>query len=192
MNDRLAPWHLDRLEFTWNHYWAQPLRFRVFVPKGSKADTLRRYERLLDRNRRWLNGGPSSSLEQLHGELTSQLVVVGGWLADEPDYVPDALELLGGPKVLTMGIWNFLRPDCRNLHALFTTALGMDEGIEEVNRQRRQQKAKLIRAWEQDLKAHIEQIVFLSSNSNDALSAALESARDAMAAAEDRLSSDLS
>jgi hypothetical protein len=189
MSERLAPWDLDELIKTWDEVWAAKLRFRVFVDKKDRKDSLRRYTQILQANRQWLNAGPSTPLESLHSECVTQLLFAGEWLAEQSDPT-DALTLLGGPAVKTMGFWAFCRPDLQNLYTLFCRSTGQSLDLNDRLKQRRQEKAKLLRQFKADVEEFVRIAVYRSgsrADSNARLKSALDAARDALAIAEDQL-----
>ena len=132
-DDRLAPWHLDELISVWDKYWAEPLKFRIFTHKKDARDSLRRYTRILQNNRHWLNAGRGVDLETLHSECRTQLLIVGSWLIAQTDQ-ETPLEILGGPAARTMGFWAFARTDLRNLSVLYGMATGQGADIAQAQR----------------------------------------------------------
>lgn len=141
-DNALAPWAIDELEKTWNRYWAEPLRFRVFVCKGSKRQEADRLTKLLKANARWLNGSKSTPVDLLFEELLGQLLIAGSWLSRQD--LGDVEGDLARPLRRTMGWHAFSRPDLQNLHVLCSRAMGV---LPEADAERRRAKAAALKKW---------------------------------------------
>jgi len=138
----LFPWAIDELESTWNTYWAKPLRFRIWIAKGSKRQEAIRLTYLLRDNARWLNGSARTPVDLLFEELLGQLVVASAYLQREG--VEEFNEGLDRPMQRTMGWHAFSRPDLKNLHCIWSQATGQ---APEADRERRIAKAKALKRW---------------------------------------------
>ena len=170
----VAPWELERIGQLWDNL-SRPMSFRAFTlgKAGSMGRACRRLGVILDKHH--------LSIEELEANLTVALVYISDQGLDRVNQVT------GGNLNARLTFWRFIDPP-DNLQHLANLALNRTPDVNDQDKARRDQKADLLQSFEAELKEWVSFMAYRSGDSNAALEQAIETARDAMAKAEDQLS----
>jgi soluble cytochrome b562 len=94
---------------------------------------------------------------------------------------------LGAQYTISMGFWQFTRPDISNLTTIANQALGRTPEVQAADQQRRRDKAAAIKDFKHDVDDFIQQVVRLSGDDQGKLDTALNAAKRGLMLAEDYL-----
>ena len=175
MSDLVAPWQIDEAITLWNTHAAKALGWRVYTDgkAGSRPRSIKRLSIILDR--------AGYSFERFSAELLVALIHI------QEQGVEVVNAKLNAHYGIRITFWTFVR-DLDNIHALSNQALGRDPAAEDQDKARRDAKATLLRDFQGEVTAWVEQMAYRSGDDNGKLTAALAAARRALAIAEDELS----
>ena len=186
VNDSLPPWVLQRTIDIWNTYSA-PLKLRKFShgKTGNAARSAKRLTAILLDNATLLGMGRHRDLEDIADAFDATLQVA---LVAMQSQGLDAINTkLNAQYTISLGFWQFTRPDLKNIVTIANAALGRTPEIEAADHQRRKEKAQAIQAFKHDVDDFISQVVRLSGDNPGKLTAALAAARQGLLLAEDTL-----
>ncbi len=165
------PWWFEReVVEVWNGLMSRPpLKFRTFQHKRNQFDSRRRVSELIVANAALLGGSRKTNPNVLHGRFSYVLhgaltYVRNSWNEDE-----DALEVLGAKYPITMGFWQFTRPNLQNLVYLDGLNRGEPDALAalEADRLRRTEKAKIIRAFQANVDEFIQKCSYVTGSHED-------------------------
>lgn len=112
----LWPWAVDEVAETWNKYFAEPFKFRIFTHKGTAAADAKRLTGILRANAHWLGCRKNASIDELYDAFCTLLLIASVKLQDAGFEAIN--QGLSRPMQRTMGFWAFTRPDLQNLAAI--------------------------------------------------------------------------
>ena len=185
----LYPWVIEQqIAPLWDQY-AKELGFRVYThgKANSKSKAAFRLSCMLRDNSHFLNGSKRTSVDLLLDEFRSQL-----WAALEyikKQGIDRVNQQTGSEWSATLTFWTFCR-DFRNIHTLANAYSGRSDVDDVLDMNRRNEKGRIIREFNDDLKSFAKQAAYLSGSdpdSNRRLEQALEIARTAMGQAQSDL-----
>jgi hypothetical protein len=133
-----------------------PMRFRSYVDKGTRYASRKKLTSIIKANRHHLGCSNKTDLnycchkfgEVFHGALS--------WIRSNYNEAT-GLEVLGQQYHPTISVWQFLRPDLKNL-AVLNARLNSDDDpdlVLEWDLKRRQRKSTLLREFENELKQFV-------------------------------------
>ncbi len=165
------PWWFEReVVDVWNGLMTRPpLRFRTFQHKKNAFDSRRRVSQLIVANAALLGGSRKTNPNVLHQRFAFTLHSALTYVRNSWDEGADALEVLGAKYPITMGFWQFTRPDLQNLIYLDGLNRGEPDALAslEEDRLRRQEKAKIIRAFQAGVDEFIQKCAYTVGSDDD-------------------------
>ena len=186
--DRLAPYVCEDIAALWNE--RKPAKWRTWQhsKSGSKSKSAYRLTIILKENRKWLDCGRSSDIDDLYEQFRGYLLMALAYI--EREGVEKVNAKLGTQYEITIGFWAFCR-DLQNIHHLAQLGMGNepDQAL-TADADRRREKAQILKAFHDDVKAFIKKAAYVSGSgpdSNKRLEQALELARQALCRAEEDL-----
>ena len=188
------PWWFDReVVDVWNHLMCTPpLKFRTFQDKRNRFDSRRRISKIIIDNAQYLDGTKRTDRDVLHERFSFVFHSALTYVRSSWDEDADALEVLGARYPITMGIWQFLRPDLSNLVHLDGLKCGEPDALAQLeqDKARRQEKAKIIKAFQSQLDEFIQKCAYTvgsDDDSNKRLRQVFDVACEGLADAEEQL-----
>jgi hypothetical protein len=186
MSDSLPPWRVESVANIWNEY-SRPLKLRQFShgKGGTAARSAKRLTAILLDNAKLLEMSKHRDLEDLCDafEATLQVALVA-MAAQGLDAVNSSL---GAQYTISMGFWQFTRPDISNICTIANQALGRTPEVQAADQQRRRDKAAAIKAFKHSVDDFIQRCVYRSGDDQTKLDAALNAAKQGLLRAEDLL-----
>lgn len=172
----LYPWTIEEhVAPVWDKY-AQDLSFRSYShgKSNSKGKAAHRLSYILKNNAHYLHGSRSTDMDVLCDEFISQLGSALQYMKEKG--VDRINQQVGSEFNARLTFWTFCR-DLKNIHML-SNALRGKSSVEDIqDMQRRKEKGRLIREFNDDLKSFAKQAAYLSGSdpdSNRRLEQALE------------------
>ena len=187
-DDRLAPYVCEDIAKLWNERKPRQWRTWQHSKSNSKSKSAQRLTIILKDNRKWLDCGKHSDINDLYDQFRTYLLIALAYIEREGEEKVN--NILGSNYTMKIGFWAFIR-DLQNVHYLAQLGLGNDpDQALQQDFDRRKTKAQLLKEFTADLKDFARQAAYLSGSgehSNQKLEQALEAARTALAQAEDDL-----
>ena len=174
-NGIIVPWMYDQhFVDEWNAV-AHQLKFRVYVDKGSRFASRKRLSGIISANAQYLGGSRKTSKRILTKRFLEQFICACSYLKTQ-DFERDMepLEVMGKEFHRTMSVWVWLRPDIRaivHLAGLYNNEPDALAAL-ELDRERRAEKAKIIKAFRAGIDEFIERAAYMTGSgegSNDHL-----------------------
>ena len=186
--DRLAPYVCEDIAELWNKY--KPAKWRTWQhsKSNSKSKSAYRLTVILRENRKWLDCGRSSDIDDLYDQFKTYLLMALAYI--EREGVDKVNAQLGTQYEITIGFWGFCR-DLQNIHHLAHLGMGNepDQAL-TADADRRREKAQILKDFHDEVKGFIKKAAYVSGSapdSNKRLEQALELARQALMRAEEDL-----
>ena len=187
----LYQWVMKDVEKLWNEYFSDPFNWRVYTPgkSGSASKAAYRLSMLLRKNASWMDCSSHTEIDEIYEQFQVYLIGASAYL--EKHGVQKASEALDRPLEITMTFWRFLEPSLKHLHEMFHLCSCNDPGMAlQADLDRRQEKAKILKEFKNDVLAFIKEAAYLSGSdkhSNQKLDQALTIAYQAMDQARENL-----
>ena len=188
------PWWFEReVVDVWNGLMTRPpLRFRTFQHKRNQFDSRRRVSQLIVNNAALLGGSRKTNPDVLHERFAFILHSALTYVRNSWDEDADALEVLGAKYPITMGFWQFTRPDLQNIVHLDGLNCGEPDALAQLeqDKARRQEKAQIIKAFQSQLDEFIQKCAYTvgsDDDSNKRLRQVFDVACEGLADAEEQL-----
>ena len=186
MNNLIPPWTLDSIATAWDTH-STPLKLRSFNhgKSGSRSRSQQRLTRILLDNAHLLGHHRDDDLEDIAASFETTLVIT---LRRMQSIGLDAInQHLNTQYTLTLGFWQFTRPDISNITTIANEALGRTPAVLAQEQDDRAKKAALIKRFKLDCDDFITIALRLSDGDLTKLAAAFHHAAHGFALAEDRL-----
>lgn len=151
----IVPWMYERHVIDeWNKV-AHALKFRTYQDKSSRYASRKRVSQFIVDNARFLGGSRRTSKNVLTVRFLDRFICAMSYLRENCTVTDSGLDILGTNYPLTMGFWQWLRPDAKALIHLAGLYCHdpIEEASQEQDRQRRRKKAAAIKR----LKGHYEE-----------------------------------
>lgn len=170
----VTPWEMESIISIWNALAADGLGWRSYTDgkANSRPRSLKRLGVVLDK--------AHTTVEEFTAELTAALVYI------QEQGTETINQRLNSRYDLRITFWTFCR-DLKNVRHLANLALNRTPDVQDQDKARKDQKAELLRSFETELTDWIHLMAYKSADDTAALERALETARAALAAAEDAL-----
>ncbi len=192
-NGIIVPWMYDQhFVDEWNSV-AHQLKFRAYVDKGTRYASRKRLSDIISANAQYLGGSRKTSKRILTKRFLEEFICACSYLKTQ-DFERDMepLEVMGKEFHRTMSVWVWLRPDIRaivHLAGLYNNEPDALAAV-ELDKERRAEKSKIIKAFLAEVDEFIQKAAYLSGSdqdSNGRLKQALEVARTAIGQATEDL-----
>lgn len=186
MSELLPPWKLEAIEACWNQY-SRPLNLRSFSygKSGSRSKACRRLTTILRDNATLLGCRPDDDIEGICDvfETTLQLALI----AMQQSGLETVNERLNAQYEITLGFWQFLRPDIKNIVSISDGVLQRTPVILKAEADAKRAKAKAIKQFKSDCDDYISAVLRQSGSDQVKLQAALKLASHRLALLADDL-----
>ena len=186
MNELLPPWKLEAIQQVWDEY-SKPLGLRSFSHGKSSGPkrSQQRLTRILRDNAQLLHCRSDDDIEDICDafETTLQVALV----AMQEMGIETVNHSLDAQYQLTLGFWQFTRPDIKNICFIADQALGRTPAVVAAQTAEKQAKAQAIKRFKLECDDFISTALRLSDGDQQKLTAALKRAAHGLALAEDLL-----
>lgn len=143
----IVPWkYEEHIVNEWNQV-AHALKFRTYQDKSSRYASRKRVSQFIVDNARFLGGSRRTSKDVLTVRFLDRFILAMSYLRENCIVTDSGLDILGRTYPLTMGFWQWLRPDAKALIHLAGLYGGDPDAVasQEQDRQRRLAKAKVMK-----------------------------------------------
>ena len=150
-----VPWFFDEYFVEPYNKMAEVCKFRKFAHKKSKAASRKRLATIVYENAALLGGSKRTDKDVLMKRFFEHWIMAMEYLQENHQEDSDGVDILGQRMCITLSVWQFLRPDIRNVVHLSGLRVGKEDAINELSKDKKRRESK--RQALQKLRAHYEE-----------------------------------